>query len=124
MWRAARTGLAIISVLVTWSLENAIDTADSMRSRGYGLPGRTAFSVYRFDRRDRTALVLALAAAAALAAGTVAGVTSMGFFPALDVAPMSWGTLALYVVYGALLATPVAMGLYEDWAWKRSVSKI
>ena len=48
-----RTGITILSILITWSLENAIETADSMKSRGYGLPGRTAFSIYRFDRRDK-----------------------------------------------------------------------
>ena len=42
----------MLSILVTWSLENAIETSDSMRSRGYGLRGRTAFSVYRFTKRD------------------------------------------------------------------------
>ncbi len=42
-----------MSILVTWALENAIDTADSMKDRGYVLPGRTAFSIYRFDRRDK-----------------------------------------------------------------------
>lgn len=50
-------GITILSILVTWSLENAIETADSMRSRGYGLPGRSAFSIYRMDSRDRSALL-------------------------------------------------------------------
>ncbi len=48
-----RCGLNILSILITWALETAIETADSMKSRGYGLSGRTAFSIYRFDRRDR-----------------------------------------------------------------------
>ena len=39
-----------LSILITWSLEDAIDTADSMKSRGYGLPGRTAFSLSYFPR--------------------------------------------------------------------------
>ncbi len=34
----------VVSIVVTWALENALDTADSMKSRGYGLPKRTAFS--------------------------------------------------------------------------------
>ena len=50
-------GITILSILVTWSLENAIETADSMKSRGYGLPGRSAFSIYRMDSRDRYALL-------------------------------------------------------------------
>ena len=52
-----RNAVTILSILVTWSLENAIETADSMKSRGYGLPGRTAFSIYRLDDRDRMVLL-------------------------------------------------------------------
>ena len=33
----AKNGLTILSVMITWALENAIETADSMKSRGYGL---------------------------------------------------------------------------------------
>ena len=35
-------GIKIISIMITWSLENAIETADSMKSRGHGLKGRDA----------------------------------------------------------------------------------
>ena len=45
----AKHGLSILSIMTTWALENAIDTADSMKSRGYGHPGRTAFSIFTFD---------------------------------------------------------------------------
>lgn len=48
---------SIVSIMVTWSLENAAQTADSMKSRGYGLSGRTAFSVYCLDGRDKALLV-------------------------------------------------------------------
>lgn len=54
--RRIRNAVTIFSIMLTWSLENAIETADSMKSRGYGLPGRTAFSIYRFDDRDKMAL--------------------------------------------------------------------
>jgi energy-coupling factor transport system permease protein len=68
LFRRARHGIRILSIMVTWALENAIETADSMKGRGYGLPGRTAFSIYRFDRRDMRALVFVLACAAYVAA--------------------------------------------------------
>ena len=45
----AKHGLNILSIMATWSLENAIETADSMKSRGYGIPGRTAFSIFTFE---------------------------------------------------------------------------
>ena len=51
-FKKVRYALNMVSILVTWALENAIETADSMKSRGYGLKGRTAFSIYRLNRRD------------------------------------------------------------------------
>lgn len=41
--KRAKQGIKILSILVTWALENAIDTADSMKDRGYGLPGAPPF---------------------------------------------------------------------------------
>jgi len=52
-----RNAITVFSIMVTWCLENAIETADSMKSRGYGLPGRTAYSIYRFDKRDKKTLL-------------------------------------------------------------------
>ncbi|HAE91442.1 MAG TPA: cobalt transporter, partial [Tissierella sp.] len=52
-----RHGLTILSIMITWALESSIETADSMKSRGYGLPGRTAFSIYKFEKRDKLAFI-------------------------------------------------------------------
>ena len=56
--RRARNGTRILSIMMTWALENSIETADSMKSRGYGLPGRTSFSLFRFEQRDQYLLML------------------------------------------------------------------
>ena len=69
--RRVGNAVKIFSILVTWSLENAIETADSMRSRGYGLPGRTAFSIYRFDDRDKAALAWLIFCGAYLISGWI-----------------------------------------------------
>ena len=55
--KRAKHGITIFSILVTWSLENAIETSDSMKCRGYGEKGRTAFSLYHFDKRDFSPMV-------------------------------------------------------------------
>ena len=55
--KRAKHGITIFSILVTWSLENAIETSDSMKCRGYGEKGRTAFSLYHFDKRDFLCLI-------------------------------------------------------------------
>ena len=43
-----KSAVTVFSVMVTWSLENAVETADSMKSRGYGLPGRTGYSASKY----------------------------------------------------------------------------
>ena len=47
-----------IGILVSWSFENAIETADSMKSRGYGLKGRTYYSRFQWQTGDTLALIL------------------------------------------------------------------
>ena len=87
--RRARNGLRILSILTTWALENAIDTADSMKARGYGLPGRTHFHNFRFDRRDaRMTGALALLTAIVMC-GSFWGENNIVYFPALLVKPIS-----------------------------------
>jgi energy-coupling factor transport system permease protein len=124
MLRRARHGIRIVSIMVTWALENAIETADSMRCRGYGLPGRTAFSVFRFDRRDLAALLFILVCDAYIAAGVWTGGLYFRYFP--SVAGV-WGgpyPLSLFAVCFALCAMPVAINMRADRKWKRLESKI
>ena len=55
-FKSVRMGCHVLSSVVTWSLERALITADSMKARGYGLPGRTVYSLFRFRKRDARAL--------------------------------------------------------------------
>lgn len=50
LFQRIRNAVKILSIMITWSLENAIETADSMKSRGHGLKGRTSYSLYKFDK--------------------------------------------------------------------------
>lgn len=117
-------GLKIFSILVTWALENAVDTADSMKSRGYGLPGRTAFSIYRFDRRSAAVLALVLAEGVYVAAGGIAGALKWSFYPALAGAPLSGYSISVYGVFFLLCVLPVGIDLWEDRKWTHSRSKV
>ena len=49
-----------VSILISWSLENSIITADSMSARGFGLRGRTSYSNYRMKKSDAAFLILSL----------------------------------------------------------------
>lgn len=120
----AKQGIRILSILVTWSLENAIDTADSMKSRGYGLPGRTAFSIYRFDDRDKAALAWIGGLGIFVAAMVGAGGAYVRYFPTFRCAPPSAWSVSAFLAYGLLCATPLMIDLWEDRIWKRLRSEI
>ncbi len=118
VFRRVGNAVKIFSILVTWSLENAIETADSMRSRGYGLPGRTAFSIYRFDSRDKAALVWLVFCGAYLISGWIAGGTYFRYYPTVKAAAWTPMTVSFMCVYLALVLTPVILDRKEDRQWK------
>ncbi|MGI6679857.1 MAG: energy-coupling factor transporter transmembrane component T [Dehalobacterium sp.] len=114
----ARQGVRILSIMVTWALENAIETADSMKSRGYGLSGRTAFSIYTFDRRDRWALAAIGGLGLFILTGAFLGGLSFRYFPTMEGAGVSPWSVTLYAAYMALCLTPLIINVWEDRKWK------
>jgi len=114
---------AILQVMLSWALESGIETADSMKSRGYGLPGRSAFSIYRFDRRDKQTLTALLALGAVILAGSLLDGLSWRYFPTVkwSTTPLSFTVLA---AYAALCALPMILNRKEDRKWNALRSKI
>lgn len=48
----ARHGMNMIQTLLTWSLEEAIQTADSMNARGYGSGKKSSYVIYKMERKN------------------------------------------------------------------------
>ena len=122
--KRAKRGLNILSVMTTWSLENGIDTADSMKSRGYGLHGRTAFSIYTFDKRDKKALICILALGIYTFVGGLSGKMSFEFYPSIKWAEISPYGISVFISYLLLFMCPIIIELREVRKWKLSVQKI
>lgn len=114
----------IISIMISWSLENAIETADSMKSRGYGLKGRTAFSVYKFDRRDCTALCVILLSGISTAALALSGAVDFRYYPSVKGSILSVNSVICCLFYVVLMLIPLIMNVWEGRKWKRLRSKI
>lgn len=112
-----REALRVFSIVVTWSLESGIITADSMRCRGYGLPGRTSFSLYRFDRRDGAVLVWLVFCGVYLLGGGLAGGLRFRYYPMLAAGVISPLTVSFFAVYALLCLTPVLLYAAEARAY-------
>ena len=120
----ARHGLTILSIVVTWALENAIETADSMRSRGYGSSNRTAFSIYRLQRRDIAALVGLVGLAGLVLAAALGGGIYWQYYPLVGGELTGLWPVSTFVAYAALCLLPLGIDCYEEWKWKSLTSKI
>ena len=120
----AKHGIKILSIMVTWALENAIETADSMKSRGYGLPGRTAFSIYRFDSRDKKALVFLLFCGGYMLIGSAFGGLYFRYFPTMKGTALNLYSVSLFLCYLALCISPLAINYREGRKWEALQSEI
>lgn len=57
LFQRVKHGVRVLSIIISGTLEDFMESSVSMKSRGYTLKGRTAFSIYRFDNRDRIVVV-------------------------------------------------------------------
>lgn len=112
----------VVSIVVTWALENALDTADSMKSRGYGLPKRTAFSLFRFTLRDGICLGVLAALGGIVLAGSLTGGLKWWYYPAPGGAVGAQAAVwtAAFVL---LAAFPLIFDAKEAIQWRASRSR-
>lgn len=119
-----KNGVKILSLMISRSLENSVDTSDSMRSRGYGLKGRTAFSLYRLSRKDAFWLAVMGIETVSMITLCVFGAISFRWFPDLKGELSAPYSLLFYFIYSLFLLTPLIINAGEGYKWKRSASKI
>lgn len=115
---------AVLSAMVSWSMENAMDTADSMKSRGWGLPGRTAYTVYRLTDRDRGLLLWLGLAGVFLLSCAASGAMDWRYYPTVRGSLTGVLPVSGQIVYLALCLTPVILNGWEAVQWKRLHSGI
>lgn len=118
--KKVKHGITIFSILITWALENAIETADSMKCRGYGEKGRTAFSLYRFDGRDRICLIFMVLSYGSVLLGASKGYAYASYNPKISVVgiPLNPGSFLVFGAYLVFCLMPVVMELWDRQMWK------
>lgn len=119
-----KNSIRILSAVITWSLENAIDTSDSMKSRGYGLTGRTAYSNYVFDKRDVTALIYLAVTITYFLIGTLLGKINYRYFPSMRGTDMSFYSTSIFISYIMICIMPIVIEIWEELKWRKLKSKI
>ena len=112
-------GLSLISIVITWTLEDFVESTVSMKSRGYSLRGRTAFSIYRFDNRDRSFVVMIFLCLTFVASAILLDQTEIYYNPEIIMNPVTPMSFVFYVAYAVLLLLPMGLQIAGEIRYKR-----
>ena len=116
--------LSELSVMLSWSLESSIESADSMKSRGYGLKGRTAYNIYKFRKTDVIIITALIVAALTLILLITLGTAKYSFYPVFKIGYSGAVSVLFYAIHLAVMLIPSISIAWEGLKWKQLQSKI
>ncbi|MBR6113617.1 MAG: hypothetical protein IKQ10_00380 [Oscillospiraceae bacterium] len=122
-WQRLVNCVKIFSMLISWTIGALKLASDSMRSRGSILRGRTAFSIYRFDNRDRAYVIGLFACLTVTAMGYLLRQTRMIYDPRLLWTPITVMSYVFYLGYAVFCLMPMGLELWTEWRFKKAREK-
>ena len=98
--KEAKTLGKIMGITVSWSLEESMFTAKSMKARGYNATERTSYLSYRFGNADYAFLAIIVVTVSIIAVGLLHGVGMINIYPSID---FSFSDLPFNIYYLAFI---------------------
>ena len=117
LWQRFRNSLRIFSMLITWTIDSLTIASESMCSRGSSLRRRKAFSIYRFDNRDRLFVIGLFLCLTLTMMAVLLGQTDIVYDPKIlwtHVNPL------FCVGYGVLCLMPLGLELWTEYQFKKA----
>ena len=117
LWQRIRNSLRIFSMLITWTIDSLTIASESMRSRGSSLRRRKAFSIYRFDNRDRLFVIGLFLCLTLTMMAMLLGQTDMVYDPKIiwtQVNPL------FCIGYGVLCLMPFGLELWTEYRFQKA----
>lgn len=118
-----RGGIRVVSVMVTWALENGVITADSMTARGYGVGKRSRFAIFSWRKADFILLAISLILGLLSCVPMFLGQLSYTWYP-LIWGPSSAFKYVSYICFAVLSLIPDYLQIKEEAKWKSLTSAI
>lgn len=119
-----RSHMRVFMAMIAWSLENSIETSASMKARGYGLKGRTNFSLFHFYSGDAILLATCVLMLGITVSGVAMNETVFYFYPRISGLNLSVYAVIVYMAFGILSFIPFITEVKEALVWKYYISKI
>ena len=98
--KEAKTLGKIMGITVSWSLEESMFTAKSMKARGYNATERTSYLSYRFGSADYVFLAIIFVTVSIIVVGLLQGVGMINIYPSID---FSFSDLPFNIYYLAFI---------------------
>lgn len=119
------SGIRVFNSMLTWSLENSIQRADAMKARGYGLPKRTSFSLFKIETRDMTVIVTLAAMFLLIIFAQVKQYFTFYYYPVISELTTVKSHVFYFVIVFLLMILPFIIEFKENIQWtllKRKIS--
>ncbi len=118
------TGSTVLLGLMSLSMEEGIDTSDSMNARGYYLRGKTHFHTYHYRMRDFICIIAVFGLDILLIIPLFMGVMDYDIYPIMTPFIKSNQSFFAMVVYAFLAAIPMLANILEEIRWRLLKRKI
>lgn len=119
--KGIKNALARFSALISICLEKSIETADTMKARGFGTKKRSFYSAFVFRASDLAALVFIIVFIIYLFIACGIGAMQITFDPVIEIKNVNHLPLAAFIIYALF---PLAADVTEDIKWRLLKSKI
>lgn len=118
------SGVRTFNSMISWSLEHAIEQAEAMKGKGYGLKGRTHFTLFKWNRRDTVALgvIVILLTCILIVAGTDG--YRFSYYPVLSEPVIKGDGVWKTVIMTLFILLPSINETKENLQWKLAKSRI
>jgi energy-coupling factor transport system permease protein len=106
-----------VQVLLVYSLEEAIQTADSMKARGYGHGTRSSYEYFTFKKRDFFALFYLIITFILNLAGRLNGYGYFNIYPVMETVRITSYEMMYLGFYLIFIGFPlfIELGGYVKW---------
>lgn len=119
-YRRIGNALRIFSMLLTWLIDSLTTCSESMQNRGSTLRGRTAFSIYRFDNRDRAYVIMQFVFLTITLMGLLLQQTNIVYDPQIVMNPITSMSWVFFLGYAALCLMPLALELWTEFCFRKA----
>ena len=120
VFQRLRNSIRILSMLITWTIDSLTLVSESMRSRGSSLRGRKAFSIYRFDNRDRAYVITLFTCLTLIIMGVLLKQTDILYDPRIRMNPITSMSFLFYAGYGFFCLMPLMLELWTEYRFKKA----